>query len=37
MAVFMMNFQKIFRTAFLQEHLWTAVSIVLTLQYKTIN
>ena len=29
-AVFMINFQKIFRTAFLQEHIWTAASIVST-------
>ena len=29
-TVFMVSFWKIFRLAFLQEHLWTAASIVLT-------
>ena len=30
MAVYMMNFEKISKMAFLQKQLWMAVSIVLT-------
>ena len=37
MAVFMMNFQKIFRKAFIPKQLRTDASMILTKYCKTIN